>query len=198
MANRRYDRTMTASPYGNTPGGQWPPTGSPQGPPPGWPTSAPKQGRAPTIISLVVALVAIALAIGAWFRPAPQVPTPADNSPHYSDLQIAEAKKALCAAEDLVNRATTYAGNQKSDDPTQQLAIAVNVRLTGSLSAQYFQTKLTQYPATPKDLTTGLQELILANQDIALLQIANASKDEFDSSYQAYDAAQSKVTEACK
>jgi hypothetical protein len=189
---------MTASPYGNTPGGQWPPLGSPQGPPPSWPAPAQQQSRLPVIISLIVAFVAVAVAIGAWFRPASEVTNPADRAPQYSDQQVAMAKKALCAAEDLVNRATTYAGNQKSDDPTQQLAIAVNVRLTGSLSAQYFQTKLAQYPATPEDLTTGLQELILANQDIALLQIANASKDEFDASYQAYDSAQAKVTEACK
>jgi hypothetical protein len=101
--------------------------------------------------------IAIALAVGGWFRPAAQAAAPpVDAAPTYSDQQVADAKKAVCAAHDLVNRATLGAGTQKSDDPTTQLVIAVNVRLAGSLSAQYFQTKLDQYPATPADLSAAV------------------------------------------
>jgi hypothetical protein len=185
---------MTDSPYGVTPGGTWPPPG----PPATWPTPASKQSRAPVIISLVVALIAIAVAIGAWFRPTPETPAPADAAQQFSDQQVAEAKKAVCAAHDLVNRASMGSGIQKSDDPTMQWVIAVNVRLAGSLSAQYLQTKIDQFPATPADLKAAVQQLITSNQDIALLQIANAPKEEVQSFYPTLDSADSKVNETCK
>jgi hypothetical protein len=190
---------MTDSPYGVTPGGAWPPPGPPAGPPPVWPPAAPKQSRAPVIFSLVVALIAIAVAIGAWFRPANhEAAPPADQTTKFSDQQITDAKKAICAAHDLVNRATLAAGTQKSDDPATQLVIAVNVRLAGSLSAQYFQTKLDQFPATQEDLAAAVRQLILTNQDIALLQIANAPHDEIASNYPTLDSTDSKVSEICK
>jgi hypothetical protein len=147
-----------------------------------------------------VALIAIAVAIGSWFKPADQetAPPPSDSTAKYSDQEIADAKKAVCAAHDLVYRATTSSGTQKSDDPTLQLVIAVNIRLTSSLSAQYFQTRLDQYPATPRDLAVAMRELVITNQEMALLQIANASKDELEPIYRSFDAADGRVTEACK
>jgi hypothetical protein len=191
---------MTDSHYGVTPGGAWPPPGPPAGPLSSWSPPVPKQSRAPVIISLVVALIAIAVAIGAWFKPSDRdaATPPSDPTPQYSDQQIADAKKAVCGAHDLVYRATTYSGTQKSDDPALQLIIAVNIRLTSSLSAQYFQTKLDQYPATPPDLAAAMRELVATNQEMALLQIANASKDELEPIYQSFDAADARVIQACK
>jgi hypothetical protein len=191
---------MTDSPYGVTPGGPWPAPGPPVGPPPPWPPTAPRQSRAPVIISLIVALFAIAVAIGAWFRPANNEPSPpaADSTPKYSDQQIVAGKKAVCAAYDLVNRASTYSGGQKSDDSTLTFVIAVNVRLTGTLAASYLLAELDKNPATPSDLTDAARELAQAYQQTTLLQLANAPKDELDSAYDTINSTDAKVVEACK
>jgi hypothetical protein len=151
-------------------------------------------------VSLVIALIAIAVAVAAWFRPANSEPPPPapDSTPKYSDQQIADAKKAVCAAHDLVGRATEYSGSQKNDDPTLKYIIAVNNRLAGALSGDYFLAQLNHYPATPHDLSAATQDLALAYQGTTLMQLANASADELDTIYKTLDTADAKVVEACK
>jgi hypothetical protein len=189
---------MTNPPYGNTPGGHWPPPGTPAGPPPAWPSVAPKQSRLPIIISLAVAVIAVAVAIGAWFKPTPEPTSPTVSSPQYSDEQIADAKKALCAAHDLVTRATQAAGSQTSDDPTVKFLFAVNGRVGAISSANYFLATLDQYPATAQDLASAVQATALAYQETNLLHLANAPKEEIDVVYAKLDSADAKFVEACK
>jgi hypothetical protein len=128
--------------------------GPPQAGP--WPPPAPKPSRAPLILAFVGIFIAIALAIGGWFRPTAQAAAPpADAAPTYSDQQVADAKTAVCGPHDLVGRATQYSGTQQNDDPTLKYVIAVNNRLAGALSGEYFLAKLDQYPATPADLSAA-------------------------------------------
>jgi hypothetical protein len=114
------------------------------------------------ILAFVGIFIAIGLAIGGWFRPAAQAAAPADTAPQYSDQQVADAKQAMCAARDLVNRATETAGGQTSDDPTLKVVIAVNIRVGATASADYFLAILNEYPATQSDLAAAVRETALA------------------------------------
>jgi hypothetical protein len=147
---------------------------------------------------LVIALIAVAVAIGSWFRPAPETSAPTVSSPQHSDEQIADAKKALCAAHDLVTRATQAAGSQTSDDPTVKFLFAVNGRVGAINSADYFLATLDQYPATAQDLATAVRATALAYQETNLLHLANAPKEEIDAVYAKLDSADAKFVEACK
>jgi hypothetical protein len=189
---------MTNPPFGTAPGGQWPPLGPPAGPPAGWPPVAAKQSRLPVIISLVVALIAVAVAIGAWFRPTPETPAVTNSAPQFTEQQVAEAKKGICDAHDLVNRASAYAGTQKSEDPTLEFIISVNIRLSGTAQGDYLLAVADKYPATSPPLDESVRELGLALQETTLLQLANAPQNELDTIYAKLDAADAKVVEACK
>lgn len=187
---------MTGSPYGVTPGGTWPP---PAGPPPFGPPPAPKQSRAPVIISLVVAFIAIAVAIGSWFRPTgDDSPPPSDATPQYSEQEVAEAKNAVCEAHDFVNRATQTAGRQTSEDPAIIAVIAVNIRLGSTLSASYLLATLDTYPATPPDLTKATRDLANAYQETTLAHLSDASESELDSVYERLNSTDVELAEACK
>lgn len=187
---------MTGSPYGVTPGGTWP--GPPAGPPPPWPPAALKQSRAPVIISLVVALIAVAVAIGAWFRPGPEVAAPKEVTPQYSDQQVADAKKAMCSVYDKIYAAITYSGGQRSDDPTLQKIISVNTRLATHVNSDYIRQMLAQNPATSPDLVSAFRDMTSAYDEIVLAQLANAPKEQLQSTNKKLDAADTTVYQACK
>jgi hypothetical protein len=152
----------------------------------------------PVVISLVVALIAVAVAVGSWFKPAPELPTPRDPTTSFTDQQVSDAKTALCAAHDLVNRATQTAGGQSSDDPTQKFVIAVNIRVGSIASASYFLATLNQYPATSDELAAAVRETAAAYQEATLLQIALAPKEETDVAYAKLNAADAKYVQACQ
>jgi hypothetical protein len=191
---------MTDSPYGVTPGGAWPPPGPPAGPPPVWPPVAPKQSRAPVIISLVVGFVAVAVAIGAWFRPsAHEAPAaPSDTTPQYSDQQVADAKKAMCSAYDKIYNALKGAGSQTSDDPTLKFIIAVNIRLATVANSNYLTKALAENPATPTDLANTFRDMTSAYDELVLAQLANAPKEDLDPLNAKLDNADSAAYQACK
>jgi hypothetical protein len=189
--------TMSESPYGAMPGGQWPPPGAPQGYPPARPATPTKPSRAPVIISLVIAIIAIAVAVGAWFRPAPNT-SDTKTTPQYSEQQVADAKEAVCAAHDLVTRATETAGAQTSDDPTVKFLFAVNGRVGAITSANYILATLEEFPATSDQLANAVRETALAYQETNLLHLANAPKEETDVVYDKLNAADARYVEACK
>jgi hypothetical protein len=165
------------------------------GPPP---SPAPKPSRAPMIVAFVGIFIAIALGVVALLRPAAQAAAPADVAPQYSEQEVAEAKKAVCEAHDLINRASTKSGGQKSDDQTLTFVIAVNVRLTGALAGSYMITELERNAATPPTLTLAVQDLALFYQKTTLLQLSDATKAELDEAYIALNNADEKVVAACK
>lgn len=189
---------MSDSPYGVTPGGTWPTQGPPQAPPPVWPAPTPKQSRTPVIISLVIAVIAIAVAIGAWFRPAPEAPPPVDAAPQYSDQEISDAEKAVCAAYNKMVQSVSGAGGQSSDDPTTQQIYAVNIRVATHVASDYLLRQLAENPASPTRLTANVRELAILYNDVVLAQLANAPRSALDPLYSKVDAADAKVVEACK
>ncbi len=148
---------MTTPPYYGPPQPTW-------GQPP-----VVKPSRVPLIVAFVGIFIAIALGVVALFRPAAQAAAPAETAPKYSEQQVAEAKKAVCAAHELVGRATQTAGAQTSDDPTVKFLFAVNGRVGAITSANYFLATLDQYPATVEGLASAVRATALAYQETNLL-----------------------------
>ncbi|CAN5376223.1 hypothetical protein BH11ACT6_BH11ACT6_37920 [soil metagenome] len=198
MARRQIGVTiesMTGSPHGVTPGGSWPPSG----PPPTWPPTPPKQSRAPVIASLVIAIVAVAVAIAAWFRPANADTQPVlDPTPQYSEQDTAAAKSQMCDAYSKAAKAIAGAGSQDSDDPSLKYGMVVNSRLAFHVMTDYFRYQLTQNPAAPPALSDQFYALISAYDDMVLTQLANASPEELDRVYARTEAADSAVVDSCK
>jgi hypothetical protein len=194
---------MSASPYGNTPGGQWPPPpGPPQCPPPGWPAATPRQPRLPVIISLVVALAAIAVAVGAWFRPATDAnsASPPDSKSQFSEEQIADAKEAVCDAYDKTYKAVATAGRQQSDDPTLEFVISVNTRLATQFSSRFLSDVLEANPATPADLASHVRGMTSAWDNIVLLQLAGNEGDgpAYKPYYADLDSSDTEIAKGCE
>ena len=194
MADQRYNREMSNV----TP--RLPP--SPTQPP--WPPAAPvtRAGRPQwaSFTALAIALVAVALAIGAWFRPLPDNKPPSPPAaPNFSARQVADAKTKVCAAYDRIHHAVlANTGRSGGTDPVSVLGLAANARLALYDGGQYLAKALAQAPAAPADLAAATRALVDAYQELAVNYMAEATDAEIQSSFQAVDSAGSKVSEMCK
>jgi hypothetical protein len=144
-----------------------------------------------------VAVAALGLAIGAWFRPTtttPAVPT----TPQYSEQEVADAKKNLCDAYDTMYRAVKKAGTTTSEDPNQRYMIALNTRLAFNTSADFLLGELGRNPASPSDLQEAVRRAAISYQSMVLAQIAESNKDELDTAYAEVDSGHNAVKTACK
>lgn len=179
---------MSDSPYRGMPAGPTP--SLPQGP-------APSNGpsRAPVIIAIVVALLALALAAASWFRPTHDE-TPA--TPQYSEQQVADAKKNLCDAYNTMLRGIKGAGALSSEDPNQKFMLALNTRLAFNTSADYLLSQANLNIAAPPRLLVEARTLAASYQKMVLAQIAEAPGGDLDSIYGELDLHESAIVEACK
>lgn len=181
---------MSQAPYGPGTAGPapWPPQGSA--------SSAGGPSRLPTIIAIVIALIAVAVAIAAWFRPAPKAETPAAKT--YSEQEIADAKKAVCDAFDQAIHTLDVNTRKSSVNPADSFAVIVNTRLTVQAVADYLVQEVHRQPAVDPKLSSAVRDLADAYQQIVLKQIGDADQAELDASYQVADKFQSDVAQACK
>jgi hypothetical protein len=86
-----------------------------------------RSSRWATFAALAIALIATAVAIAAWFRPAPEI-----ASPTFTDRQTAQAKTNVCSAYTAVHQGVarnTHFADPNPHEPAGQLAIAANARL---------------------------------------------------------------------
>ncbi|WP_052960159.1 hypothetical protein [Mycobacterium sp. EPa45] len=151
----------------------------------------------PTIIAIVIAVIAVAVAIGAWFRPIPKPEAPAAKT--YSDQEIADAKKAVCDAYGKADRAINATGRKNGgEDPTAIVAVAVNVRLALSESSSFLLRTLEEYPATPSDLQEHVRAAAGAFQNVAIDQLGEAPQSELDPFFKQADSADAAIKQACK
>ena len=99
-------------------------------PPPWPPVAPPRPSRWPMFTFLVIALTAIGIAIGSWFRPLPSTKAFAPPTPIYTDQQVATAKANVCAAFEKTEHAVNLSDNERasSSDRTAQLAAAALAR----------------------------------------------------------------------
>ncbi|WP_431234771.1 hypothetical protein ACQ856_09705 [Mycolicibacterium psychrotolerans] len=151
----------------------------------------------PTIIAIVIAVIAIAVAIGAWFRPAPKPETPAAKT--YTEQEVSDAKKAVCDAYGRADRALQATGRKNGgDDQTAIIAVAVNIRLALSESSSFLLRTLAENPAAPHDLQEQVRMAANSYQDIAIDQLGEASQTELGPFLKQADSTDVAIKQACK
>jgi hypothetical protein len=180
-----------------------PPPPSPSPAPPPWPiqpTMARRPSRSLAIASLAVALLALGVAIGSWFRPLPDdKPPPASPSPSFSDQQISDAKARVCATYQKVHQAVLVnTGRSGGSDPIALLGVAANARIALYDGGQYLMKTLADQPATPPDLAAAVRQLVDSWQLLAINYLAEAPQSEVDSSLHAGDQPNATIYGTCK
>jgi len=138
------------------------------------PTPAPplafgRPARWPTFAALAIALVALAVGVGAWFRPVPNTNQPPPK-PTYTAQQTADAKAKVCDAVGKFNRAVSVGnGLPRGSDP---VVAAINSRQIFDVFSRHLLATLAAEPATPSDLAAAvreeastLEEVVIAYQD---------------------------------
>jgi hypothetical protein len=151
----------------------------------------------PTIIAIVIAVIAIAVAIGAWFRPIPEPETPAAKT--YSEQEVADAKTAVCDAYTLVHNAIVVTNNKSGgSDPTAILAVAANARLSAHAGGQYLTEILGQYPATQNELAQGIRDLATNLEKLTLEYLGETPNAEQDPLLRSADDATARIKQHCE
>ena len=115
-----------------------------------------KSARLQALTALAIAVIAAALAVVAWFRPAHQ------NAPTFTDQQTAEAKTNICFEYAAVHQAVvanTHMVNPDPNNPIGQLAVAANARLALLGGGAYLRDRLTAEPAAPADLAKAVKSM---------------------------------------
>ncbi|ORB56159.1 hypothetical protein BST42_04250 [Mycolicibacterium rhodesiae] len=148
------------------------------------------------MIAIVIAVIAVVVAIGAWFRPAPKPETPAAKT--YSEQEVASAKKAVCDAYNLVHNAIVVTNNKNGgSDPTAILAVASNGRLAVHAGGQYLSDALNRHPATPNDLAQSITDLATTFQKLTLEYLAETPDSEQEPLLRSADDATARIKQNC-
>jgi hypothetical protein len=146
-------------------------------------------------MSLGIALLAIGVAIGAWFRPLPKDEPP--PAPTYSSQQVADAKANVCAAYRKVHRAVGLTSGRSSDDPTTRLVIATSGRQALEVGSSFLLARLTEEPATPSDLAVAVRKLANTFQELAIDYLAEVNDSELDPLLRISDQESSTIENHC-
>jgi hypothetical protein len=122
----------------------------------------------------VITLVAVAAAVAAWLRPMPEVKTASPSAPTFNDRQVGDAKSKVCAAYEKIHHASVAnSGRSGGDDPTAQLAVAINERQIYEAGSAYLFTTLASEPAAPPDLAAAALKLANVFQALTLDNLAS-------------------------
>ena len=166
----------------------------------GGPSAPPRRPSWLALAALVIALSALGVSIGSWFRPAPASKSAAE--PHavtYSQQQVADAKAKVCGAYEQVRKAGDEAGERSGGtDPTAQLAVATSSRQVFDVGSRYLSTKLAEFPAAPPDLASAVKNLASIYQQLAIGYLAGAPDSELDPLVRAGTEAHSRIEGMCK
>lgn len=200
-ADRRYHRSMSETPpigHPSAPGPAGFPPGSPPagpwGPPGPFPVSRP--ARWPMFVMLVITLVAVGAAVAAWLRPIPHSTSATPAAPSYSEQQAGDAKSNVCSAYAKIHHAVdTNAQRNGGDDPTAQLAVAVNMRQVYVIGSAYLFTTLANEPATPEDLAAPIRKAAGLFQ---VLTLEGLSSDSTTATLNAINETGTTIESLCK
>jgi hypothetical protein len=132
-----------------------------------------RSSRWATFVALAIAVIAAAVAVAAWFRPAPQ-----SASPAFTDQQTAQAKSNVCSAYTAVHQGVvknTHLADPNPHDPVGQLAIAANARLALLGGGAYLRDRVAAQPATPADLAQAVNAMgtTIEQLGVGYLEAAN-------------------------
>lgn len=182
---------MSDSPFGATPAGPgtWPPPPFPSPKPP---------SRWPIMVAIALAAAALGVALGSWFRPAPE-PAPV-AAPVFTDSQVADAKKQVCDAFQLARNAIVTAGNKdRGTDPTFTLAMVANARLAFIGGGQYLIEILNQNEATPAALADAVRQYSSSFQQLGLGLLADTAPEHMDQAMlKAGETANDTIKQICQ
>lgn len=147
-----------------------------------------------TIISLIVAVAALALAGWTLYRSE-------YSKTEYDSAQIADAKAKVCAAVDVVRRGVSLNTNLSpaggASDVTGAQAVAANARVSLYDGGQYLMARLD--PATPEHLAEAVRDFANTLMDIGANATAGTSNDDPTQAerLKKADAANTTLTESC-
>jgi hypothetical protein len=180
-ADQRYHRFMSEMPPAGRPSAPgpagYPPVMPPTGPwgPPA-PVALARPARWPMAVMFLITLASVGAAVAAWLRPIPHETSATPPAPTYTEQQVSDAKSNVCAAYDKVHHGVnTNVQRTGGDDPTGQLAVAVNMRQVYVIGSAYLLTTLANEPATPQDLATATRKIAGLFQVLTLEGISSDS-----------------------
>ncbi|HWF68984.1 MAG TPA: hypothetical protein VG187_05370 [Mycobacterium sp.] len=165
--------------------------------PPALPMALGRPPRWPALTALAIALIALAVGLVGWFRPAPHNNQPLPK-PTYTEQQTADAKAKVCAAFGELDRAVgVLKALPHGTDPVVE---AVNIRQVFDVFSRHFFATLSEEPATPADLATAmrkqassLEELVIGYQDGF-----TSADPEMQPSLHVNDATADTIRQLCK
>jgi hypothetical protein len=98
----------------------------------------------------------------------------------YSEQQVSDAKAAVCEEFEQGMRSIRAAGTRKPDNPEDPFPVtAVNIRLAEVAVANSLLNSAKSNLAAPSELSTLVNKLGNIYQNIALIQLADGQKPDF-------------------
>lgn len=157
--------------------------------------------------ALLIALVALAGAYWALWRPSWLPSPPRTNQPvadsntsgRFTDQQVADAKGRACEAFNTASRALgVQTTAEVGKDPVAMLALAANARLAMIGGGQYMLERLD--PATPASLAAAIRGYGGQLQDIGVYAMAGSPNDDPAQVTRQHDieAANAQIVDMCK
>jgi hypothetical protein len=153
-----------------------------------------KWPRLKAITPLVIALVAVAVAIAGWFRPAH------DAKPSFTEQQTAQAKADVCLAYATVHQGVvvnTHLADPVPNDRIGHLAVAANARLALLGGGAYLHDRVDAEPATPTDIAQAVNSVGSTIEQLGAAYLANANNDVLNPLRHELDSEIASVTKLC-
>ena len=146
------------------------------------------------LATLAIALIAVAVAIGAWLRPAHE-----GASPSFSSQQSAQAKKNVCSAYATVRRAVSErTPNPRPNDPVDKLELSTNRQLVLLGGGAFLDKTVTAEPAAPADLAKAVDSVAGTLEHLAVNNLARVGKPFQTVLWKDFGAEAAQVNKLCK
>lgn len=121
-------------------------------------------------------LVAVSAGVAGCSRPAS---TSEAAKPAYSEQQVSDAKKAVCADYEKGFRAIQTAVSKSPESSTEIFSSTLlNARIAEIGVANYLLNSLEENPAAPSELRDLVNQLANLYQKIAIIQLSDGSREE--------------------
>jgi hypothetical protein len=154
-----------------------------------------RSSRWAAFAALAIAVIATAVAIAGWFRPAPQ-----SASAAFTDQQTAQAKTNVCSAYTAVHQGvvkSTHLADPNPNDPVGQLAIAANARLALLGGGAYLRDRVAAQPATPADLAQAVNSMGTTIEQLGVGYLEGATNIVLDPLRHDLDSQVAQINKLC-
>jgi hypothetical protein len=151
--------------------------------------------RCAALTALAIAMISTAVAVAAWFKPAPP-----SASPTFTDQQTAQAKSNVCSAYTAVHQGVvknTHLADPNPHDPVGQLAIAANARLALLGGGAYLRDRVAAQPATPADLALAVSAMGTTIEQLGIGYLESATNIVLDPMRHDLDSQIREINKLC-